>query len=153
MFEGTTLVAAGFPQGEKEGDMRRSRERSGIVRAMARAVHAWAPSSLERVVVELPQIYPRGHHLSPKAGTDPNDLLHLAAVVGALGAIFSSVSDVVFVLPFEWKGQVPKKIHHERALSKLSPNELLLVPKLPASKLHNVLDGIALGLHDVGRLG
>lgn len=159
VFDGAALVAAALPVGTQDGDMRRPRERAGILVAMAGAVRRWADSigSIERLIVELPQIYPRGHQLAPKAGTDPNDLVHLAAVVGALSAAFATVETEI-VLPAEWKGQIPKKIMHARVVGDsiktgiLAPAEKAVLPKLPVSKLHNTLDAVAMGLVDVGRM-
>jgi hypothetical protein len=54
--------------------------------------------------------------------------------------------------PSAWKGQVPKSVHHARILAALSYEEQSRIPKLPTSKLHNVLDAVALGLFHVGRV-
>ncbi len=169
IFDGDRLVAAGFPLGAARAslteklkgtadpdalDMHRPGERAVVLMDMARAVRAWAAphGAIHELAIEMPKVYPRGSQRAEKAGTDPNDLLHLAAVVGSICAAFASAETTVY-LPAEWKGQVPKKIHGERAIARLTPEELKTIPKLAASRLHNVLDGIALGLHHVGRLG
>jgi hypothetical protein len=60
------------------------------------------------VVIEKPQIY-QGHLQKG----DPNDLIDLAVLVGAIiGHV--SATKILLPLPAEWKGQVPKDIHHRR---------------------------------------
>lgn len=137
-------------------------ERGGAWVSMALAVKKWAhriaighmlPPAIDRLVVEMPVVYPHGPS-GKKAGTDPNDLIALAAVVGALCLAFDETVEPINVYaPREWKGQIPKIIHHQRALARLDAEELAHVPKLAKSRLHNALDGMALGLTDLGRLG
>lgn len=100
----------------------------------------------ERMIVEIPQVYP-----GPRA-EDPNDLIGVAIIAGQW---IRSVSapDTRRVFPRQWKGGVDKKIHNGRVLAKLSAAELQEVPKMAASKLHNVIDAIGLGLFDLGRIG
>ncbi len=52
------------------------------------------------------------------------------------------------IRPIKWKGNIPKKIHHERVLRLLSSKEKKAVPKD-----HNVLDAVALGLYALGKTG
>ncbi len=52
------------------------------------------------------------------------------------------------IKPVKWKGNLPKKIHHERILRLLSQNE---IDKVPVD--HNVRDAVALGLYALGRTG
>lgn len=68
----------------------------------------------ERVVVEAQQYY--------KGGPNAGDLLNLALVAG--GAIAECVrwwptTTVMVPLPAEWKGQIPKAIHHARIMGRL----------------------------------
>ncbi len=102
----------------------------------------------ERLVIEWPQVY----RLGGRAGADPNDLLGLAAVAGAVAAHYYDATINVYK-PAEWKGQVPKEVHHARIMRFLSDAEKLAIPKLPKTKLHNVLDAIGLGLFHLGRTG
>jgi len=60
------------------------------------------------LVIELPQVYQGG-----KAKGDPNDLIKLAALVGALSYTIKSVRTIL-VSPGQWKGQLPKDVHHKR---------------------------------------
>jgi len=168
IFRDERLIAAGFPAGAPRSslterlkgtadpdalDMQRPTERAEIFLSMARAVALWAESygPITDLAIEMPRVYPRGSQREEKRGADPNDLIHLTAVVGAICTAFAGAETHVY-LPFEWKGQLPKKIHHERARARLTLEELATIPKLAASKLHNVMDGVALGLHHVGRL-
>lgn len=123
---------------------------------MAQAVAMWVSKfggRTARLVIEQPFVYPRGPS-GKKAGTDPNDLIQLAAVVGALVGRFAYLSApaVKIYLPAEWKGQLPKSVCHDRARKRLSEQESLCLPKLSASRLHNALDAMALGLVDLGRM-
>jgi hypothetical protein len=52
------------------------------------------------------------------------------------------------IKPVKWKGNLPKKIHHDRVLRQLSAAESKLVPVD-----HNVRDAVALGLYALGRTG
>jgi hypothetical protein len=147
--ESKTLLRAEYVKGSATG------ERAEAWRVMADAVHSWAaPWNIDlRMVIEFPQVRKKEHQVAKKKGVDPNDLIQLAAVVGALVTMRSQKGTPIVRLPEEWKGQVPKKIHHERALSRLSDAERAVIPKLAESTLHNVLDAVALGLTQLGRLG
>ena len=125
---------------------------------MAVAVRAWALYNGMagrdecQLVIELPQVYKASHQRGQKIGTNPQDLIELAAVVGGITERLNLKTTVY--LPAEWKGQVPKSIVHDRARARLSPTELVVVQKgLPrASLAHNVWDAVSLYLRHVGRL-
>ena len=153
------LAAAALVLGEQEASTDRARERAPVYRTMGEEVFGWSRhrarelgSNVEHLVIEFPVVRKRGHQLEEKRGVDPNDIARLAGVVGAILASVEAPATVW--LPEEWKGQVPEEIHNERALSKLSPEELALIPVRVRAKDfdHNVVDGIAIGLHYVGRL-
>lgn len=160
LFSGGRLVAAGFPTGSKDANTDDPFGRTRAWSAMATAVEEWCRTTWKRsegitgVVIELPQVRKKEHQRAAKKGTDPNDLIQLAAVVAAIADRFRfvPVSGVRAFLPEEWKGTVPKKIHNERALARLDAAELAMIPQLASSKLHNVVDAIAMGLVDAGRL-
>lgn len=90
------------------------------------------------VLVELPQVYPRGKG-------DPNDLIALSVVVGAVIASvgkMSPLAEVSTVLPREWTKGVPKEIRHARMA--LSPAEDSRVVWPAVSLRHNVRDAIGI---------
>ncbi len=99
----------------------------------------------DRVVIELPQVYARS-----KSKGDPNDLIAVAVVVGALTACLKNAE---LIKPRVWKGTVDKSVFLKRILGKLEPGELALLPKLAKSLVHNVQDAVGIGLFAVGRLG
>ena len=153
LFAGGRLVAAGLPTGSKDASTSTPRGRPFLWSAMASAVAEWCRGrgEITGVVIELPQVRKREHQRAAKKGTDPNDIVQLAAVVAAISDRFRHDGVRAF-LPEEWKHQIPKKIHNERALARLDAAELAVIPQLASSKLHNVIDAIALGLVDAGRL-
>jgi hypothetical protein len=95
------------------------------------------------LVIEKPQVY-----LEVKI--DNNDLIDLSVMVGAVAGNFSSVR---FVLPREWKGQVPKDVMINRIKERLSSEERDRV-ELPNEKKAqaDVWDAIGIGLYRIGRL-
>ncbi len=127
-------------------------------------------SDITDVVIERPRIYP---HDKP----DPNDILTLAIRAGEWGGVYRSHANVRYVTPSEWKGSVPKAIHHARLVTKLSSDETALIQTvfrsgyrslkvrkimdrleappvplpMPKGKQHNVLDAVGIGLFAVGR--
>lgn len=90
-------------------------------------------------VSEFPKVYTVG-----KSKGDPDDLLQLAGVVGALTG---KLGPGEIVRPYQWKGQVPKPVMVERIKSKLTAEELELV-RLPRAKSlhHNIWDAVGIGL-------
>jgi hypothetical protein len=150
-----TLLRADYVKGSAKG------ERAEAWLTMAAAVEDWAkaygPLRHEpalKLVIECPQVYQRSHMSARKRGTDPNDLIQLAAVVGAIVARVGQMPTVL--LPMEWKGQVDKAVMWDRALKRLSPEEFERVPGAPKvlkSLAHNMHDAIMLGLVHLGRLG
>ena len=87
--------------------------------------------------VEDPQFYA----LKRTAHRDLGSLKKVIAVLEAEGA-----RPMHKMKPVQWKGNLPKTVHHERVKKYLEPEELKLVPKD-----HNVLDAVALGLFVLGR--
>lgn len=142
LFRDGKLVAAEYVREEGENPL-----------AVVDNVIGWCVdySFLDKIVIEIPQVY-----AGPRAN-DPNDLIQVALVAGAIGALANS--DTCFVHPREWKGQLPKPkrasdpyIVAERAAKKLSTEELERV-SLPSAKglQHNVWDAIGLGLWALDR--
>lgn len=103
----------------------------------------------DEVLGELPCVYP-----GPQP-SDPNDLIQVAEQLGELLSLYRARGcNVSTVAPRTWKGTVPKDKHQPRILSKLTPAELALVPKMPRAKRpeHNAVDSVGLGLWKLGRL-
>jgi hypothetical protein len=101
----------------------------------------------DRLVYELPIAHSEG-----RSKCDPNKLIKLAVLAGRLTA-GTSWECVEQIYPITWKGNVPDQILYTRILNKLSLAERMVIPKLPKSKLHNVLDAVGIGLYDLGRMG
>ncbi len=105
-----------------------------------------------RVVIEIPL------YSDQTIGKRPQDLITLAVRAGRwIERAAGPGADVVELFPAQWKGGVPKKIHNERVLAKLTPAELNLfrafMRHIPKGKWHNVIDAIGIGLFDLGRMG
>lgn len=69
--------------------------------------------TLDLVVIEKPQVYQGALQKG-----DPNDLIDLTVLVGAL-VQGSRRSEILLTTPRQWKGQVPKNIHHKRIRKRL----------------------------------
>lgn len=93
--------------------------RGGSVWAdLARTVVQTIPE-VTSVVIERPKVYRGGR-------ADPDDILELAGCVGALcGALPPNVR-ILTPKPSEWKGQIPKEVHHRNLRETLRPEELVL---------------------------
>jgi len=145
---GILLVSALFraPKGGGEADR---------AAALAGEIWSWAGGNgvglgSDKLVLEWPQVYQGG-----KQKGDPNDLLFLAAIDGALAAKFPTVQVIQFK-PQQWKGQVPKEIMTKRILGKLRSDEektwKTCTQSVPSSLVHNVVDSLGIALHAAGRL-
>ncbi len=98
------------------------------------------------LVIEVPQVYTRQHSKG-----DPNDLIDIAGVVGAITMQATSVE--WSPLPHDWKGNLPKDITAVRVMNALKPGEHKAIKPCPPSLLHNVYDAIHLGLVYLKREG
>lgn len=109
--------------------------------AAAAALSRYEP---DLVVVEWPQIYQHGR-AKKGARVDPNDMLLIAGVVGALLHALDAPA-VLAPRPANWKGQVPKAIHNARVLAGMSPGELdvLRAAGIPKAQANNAIDAIGL---------
>lgn len=99
---------------------------------------------VDTYVCEIPQVY----KFSPG---DPADLIEIAAVAAAVGAMFP-VQKAYGYQPRVWKGQLKKEVHHPRILAQLSPSELEAMVEKRKSYAHNMYDAIGLGLYALERL-
>lgn len=135
----------------------------GAALSMAAEVGRWArmkgfsPGGV--LVLEYPRVYPG------MRDNDPNDLIELACVDGALAAWFST--ETVHYFPSEWKGQVPANPTARQILKRLRPDEMGRVEKVydfaealaraearqkdVAHSTHNTLDAVGIGLKYLGR--
>jgi len=89
-------------------------------------------------VVELPKIYDRR---TSKA--DPADLIKLATVSGAMAALFRSYE---FVVPRDWKGQMPKEVVQSRLHRDMPADAFMRMEPCPKGVRHNVYDAMGIGL-------
>jgi hypothetical protein len=124
-----------------------------MAREVYYAIDRFRPRAL---VVEWPRVYATAIRLG-RSKSDPNDLLALAGVDAAIAALcadhISGLGSVTSYAPSEWKGQVPKEVMLGRIRSKLTRMEDDLVDAVkPASKRHNAIDAVGIGLHHIGRL-
>lgn len=157
LFDDGVLRAAAYVRGEGVPE-----DTLMLARATALGVECWIDERLpgwdeseavNRLVLELPQTYG-----GRAAKGDANDLLGLAAVDGAVAALFPLAS-VRTVLPHAWKGGVPKPksarakyVVQERVVTRLSAEEQERVVWPKAERLKwDVADAIGVGLHDLGR--
>lgn len=94
----------------------------------------WQPTAV--VVCEQMKVYPGARFAA--------DLLDVAFAAGRVCAFYPNT---IKVPAAEWKGQVPKKIHHERLKKNASPQELEVLgrTKVIPSLMHNVIDSYGLG--------
>lgn len=146
LFEGDQLLQAWYETNPiaKGNDAHTA---SMVARAVNIAARARAPMLLHitRLVIEMPVVRDARHSKG-----DPNDLIPLAAINGALCVLFPCAV-VVQYAPEQWKGQLDKQAMNTRALGRLSLYERELISDAGALA-HNVYDAIGIGLHFVGRL-
>jgi hypothetical protein len=101
--------------------------------------------------VEMPQVYAHG-----KGEGDPNDLIPLAAVDGALLTALPWSATVTY-RPRVWKGTIDPDILTARLCSTapgalLYPDEHTHTDKVCTSLAHNMWDAVGIGLYYLGRL-
>ena len=112
------------------------------------AIHA----GTSRAVIERPMIYPGGRQKAR-----PADVITLAVRAGEWGGRVESFLSITpeYVEPSTWKGQVPKDVHQLRIWARLAPDEQELVATagrgVSASKRHNIVDAVGIGLWALGR--
>lgn len=123
--------------------------------AMANAVRDWfvepwtaqetpAPQ-VDVLCVEIPRIYPGPRKL------DTDDLIQLAGVDGALSFAIPAAAWKGYY-PRDWKGTVAKIVMTARIALRLSDAEDATIEPCAPSLKHNILDGVGIGLHYLGRL-
>jgi hypothetical protein len=145
VFEGGILTRATYIKSHSA-----TGNTAAACRAMANAVRDWAGLALNAIAVEWPRIY-ASRIREGKTKSDPNDLLALCGVDGALAMAYPYTPVDCFV-PSDWKGQLKKQPCHARIRSRLSEAEREVMDAItPASLAHNVFDAIGVGLFRLGR--
>lgn len=92
------------------------------------------PRIAREVIVEVPRIHKQTR------GKDPNDLLDVALCAGSIiGAAAAWGARVYYAYPYEWKGNVPKTIHHRRMVGLMTEEERRGVDSLLDGYTHRVL--------------
>lgn len=93
-------------------------------------------------VIEKPQVY----KATRVRNRDIEDLLFSA------GRIAERHGSYVAYLPSQWKGQVPKHVHHARILSELTEHEKACLEGFTKTERGHIVDAIGLGLYHSGRM-
>jgi hypothetical protein len=102
------------------------------------------------VVAEVPVVRRRGAR--ERAAALSGTLIQLALVSGMIAGRAAPGTQVQFVIPEDWKGQLPKDVCVRRVKEVLSGEELDRMD-LPSRALqHNVFDAAGVGLWRLGRL-
>lgn len=100
----------------------------------------WVPM-VQTIVVEWQAIRPGDKR--------PNDILHLAVVLGAVLSTMATGLRIFTPTPVEWKGSVPGEIFTKRVTERWKGKFESFLADVPASFRHNALD--ALGLAEWAR--
>lgn len=168
--------AAGICTGVLVIERKGKTEREAVVELIAELRETWGTSvwaagigyvtDTDYVAIEAQELY----NVGLEKTKNPRDILFLGHVAGALIAIFAETvrrDHIFFPAPIQWKGNVPKHVHHVRILDKLGwtaeakvqTNMTIYVPhetspNFPASAkgLHyklwyHILDAIGLAQH------
>lgn len=100
----------------------------------------WMPTAV--CVCELMKVYPGARHAA--------DLIDVSF---AAGVVCAHYPNVIKVPAAEWKGQVPKDIHHRRLKKSAGPEELRVLNRTQVipSLMHNVWDAYGIGKWYLGR--
>ena len=104
----------------------------------------------DELALEWPEVYRGGS----RKGANPNDLLPVSAVAGALVVEYGIGGNCTFYKPRQWKGNVGKDVMVNRVLNRLDEDELKVYTGkgMPKTYAHNAADAIGVGLKHLGRL-
>lgn len=139
LFKDTNLVSCGVIGGPNQ------LSNIEAVRAIRNGVQGEAPDL--QVVLEFPRIYPKGRGESDNI--DPNDLLWVAAVAGALCTLGPSST----YYPSDWKGQSKKEKTLRIVLQACNPAERAVIESVQGAKRHNAVDAVGIGMYHLKRIG
>lgn len=117
--------------------------------AVVYGIVAFTPGVVSHVIIERPRVHVATH--GSKA--DPDDLIKLAVLCGAIAQAFVTRGATVrFIKPDSWKKQMTKEVTTARAVARLGDDEMARVQLPSAQSLqHNVWDAVGIGLWAVGR--
>jgi hypothetical protein len=122
---------------------------------LGKAVETWTLEARQRYLLPevLDQLVTEGQQVYGGRSADPNDLLPLAYLCGAVHVRVPAFQTLM-PLPREWKGSLKKEVFTKQILMRLHKDELTVINevKCPPSKLHNVIDAAGLGLWALGSL-
>ncbi len=101
-------------------------------------------------IIEIPFIYPD----SPVDANDIADLALSAGVIeGAVRAARPALWLAARVRPREWKGTLPKHIHHGRLRTRCPLAKAMIENAIPnKSERHHVWDAVGIGLYAIDKL-
>jgi hypothetical protein len=129
------LDSCGVARSKSTDDARAAEQQAGQIPTAAVAV------------VEL--MHPRGDDTRSRTA----EILRVQWVGGFLAGRLGLVARAA--PPHEWKGSVPKHIHHPRILARLDDGELRVMDShlsgLSSKVKHNAIDAIGIGLWALGR--
>lgn len=146
VFLGQKLVEAGLARAKR--DMEIPERVQAMLAALVLVRQATTPRNFfDTVVVEYPMVYP-----GRNAVGDPNDIVAVSYAAGAIAhAVASKDTRVIATLPRNWKGTIPKNIHHQR-LQADHPKAIPVVKRSgPSSMQHHVWDAVGLGFWQLER--
>jgi hypothetical protein len=154
MFRDSVLIHAGLARSEEE-HARGPAAWLKMGEAVAALVASWtdgttfAEQDTMEIVCELMQVYGRA-----VSAADPADLMELMGVNGVIISQFDGAKACGY-RPAEWKKSVPKSIHNQRILNRLTHAETKVLdndPTIIPSLRHNAVDAVGIGLHHLLRL-
>lgn len=97
-------------------------------------------------ISERPQVY-----RTAQSKADPDDLIQLAGVVGAV-AVAVNARETTSFRPREWKGTMNPEAMLRLIEKKLDEDERGCIEECAASLRHNIIDSVGCGLYVLGRL-
>ncbi len=134
--------------------------------------HSWGSPAFGPCLYEQPQVYPYGKLSLSRMTAQANDLIAIGCMGAQVAAFMANGQGTGSIKPREWKGQVKKPQHHRKVLQVLTASEAQLLAdafdddtaQLQAyveaacagspysAQVTDLLDAVALGLADNGRL-